>query len=241
MKVGDIMTQEVISVTPETGVADAAKLMLKERISGLPVITTGRVLLGIVTEGDFLRRTEVSTEKQRPHWLELIVSKGKLADEYARSHGHTVFDVMTHNVIVATEDMPLDAAVELMERKHVKRLPVVRRGKVVGILARANLLHALAASPPQLAQPSDDEAICRSLERELERQPWSARQFHFVVKDGVVDLWGFITNEQQRSAMRIAAENVPGVTAVRDHLLWFEPYSGIVVGLGPDDRHAILH
>ncbi|MGE4063242.1 MAG: CBS domain-containing protein [Rhodospirillaceae bacterium] len=241
MKVGDIMTQEVISVTPETSITDAAKIMLKERVSGLPVITAGRVLLGIVTEGDFLRRTEVNTEKQRPHWLELIVSQGKLADEYVRSHGRTVFDVMTHDVVVATEDMPLDAAVELMERKHVKRLPVVRGGKVVGILARANLLHALAASPPELAQRADDEAICRNLERAVDKQPWTARHFHFVVKDGVVDLWGFITNEHQRSAMRVAAENIPGVTAVRDHLLWFEPYSGIVVGLGPDDRHAILH
>jgi len=241
VKVGDVMTREVISVTPETSITDAAKIMLRERVSGLPVVTSAHSLLGIVTEGDFLRRAEVGTDKQRPHWLEFIVGQGKLAGEYARSHGRTIFDVMTHNVVVATEDMSLDAAVELMERKHVKRLPVVRGGKVVGILARANLLHALAASPPQLAQRSDDEAISRNLDRALDKQPWTARQFHFVVKDGVVDLWGFITNEHQRSAMRVAAENVPGVTAVRDHLLWFEPYSGIVVGLGPDDRNAIFH
>jgi len=240
MKVGDIMTQEVISVTPDTSLADAAKIMLKERVSGLPVITSSHVLLGIVTEGDFLRRSEINTEKRHPHWLEFIISYGKLADEYVHSHARTVFDVMTRDVVVATEDMPLDAAVELMERKHVKRLPVVREGRVVGIVARANLLHALAANAPPAARRSDDEAIRRDLERELDKQPWRARQFHFLVKDGVVDLWGFVMTEQQRAAMRVAAENIPGVTRVRDHLLEFEPYTGIVVGVGPDDRHAIL-
>lgn len=240
MKVGEVMTQEVISVTPDTSVADAAKLMLKERVSGLPVITSSGVLLGIVTEGDFLRRAEISTDKQRPHWLEFILSEGKLANEYVHSHARTVFDVMTRDVVVATEDMPLDAAVEIMERKHVKRLPVVRDGKVVGILARANLLHALAAGSPQAAGRNDDEVIRRTLQREIDKQPWNAHQFHFVVKDGVVDLWGFITSEQQRTAIRVAAENVPGVKRVRDQLLWFEPYTGIVVGAGPEDRPAVL-
>ncbi|MGE3476539.1 MAG: CBS domain-containing protein [Rhodospirillaceae bacterium] len=228
MKVADVMTQEVISVTPDTTVSDAAKLMLKEHVSGLPVITASRVLVGIVTEGDFLRRTETGTERRRPHWLEFILSQGTLAGEYVHSHARTVFDVMTRNVVVATEDMPLDAAVELMERKHVKRLPVVREGKVVGILARANLLHALAASPPKAVQRSGDDAIRQSLESEVKGQPWSARQFHFVVKDGVVDLWGFVTSEQQRAALRVAAENIAGVKEVRDHMFWFEPYSGVI-------------
>ncbi len=236
MKVGDVMTQEVISVAPDTSIADAAKLMLKERVSGLPVITSAGVLLGIVTEGDFLRRTEIGTEKHRPHWLEFILSQGRLANEYVHSHARAVFDVMTRDVVVTTEDMPLDVAVELMERKHVKRLPVVRDGKVVGILARANLLHALAAGPPRAAGHNDDEAIRRALEQEIERQPWNARQFHFVVKDGAIDLWGFITSEQQRTAIRVAAENIPGVKRVRDQMLWFEPYTGMVVSAVPDDR-----
>lgn len=241
MKVGDIMTQEVISVTPDTSVADAAKLMLKEQISGLPVLTASGILLGIVTEGDFLRRAETDTEKKRPQWLEFIAGQGKLADEYVRSHARTVSDVMTRDVFVVTEDMPLDAVVELMECKHVKRLPVVRSGKVVGMIARANLLHALAAGPPRSARRGDDEAIRHVLEHELDKRSWSARQFHIVVKDGVVDFWGFITNERQRDAIRVAAENVPGVKQVRDHLLCFEPYSGIVIGSSIDDRQPILH
>ncbi len=236
MKVGEIMTQEVISVTPETSVADAVRLMLEERISGLPVISSARALVGIVTEGDFLRRSELGTEKKRPHWLEFILSPGALASDYVHSHARTVSDIMTRDVVVATEDMPLDAAVELMERKHVKRMPVVRGRTVVGVISRANLLHALAAAPPRAAERNDDEAIRRNLEREIDKQPWNAHQFHFVVKDGVVDLWGFITSEQQRSAIRIAAENVPGVTQVRDQLLWFEPYSGFVVGPNANER-----
>lgn len=236
MKVSDIMTQEVISVTPDTSIAEAAKLMLKERVSGLPVITSSGTLLGIVTEGDFLRRAEITTDRKRPHWLEVIFNQEKLAKEYVRSHARAVFDVMTRDVVVATEEMPLDAAVELMERKHVKRLPVVCDGKVVGIIARANLLHALAASPPRADQRHDDEAIRRNLESELGKQPWNARQFHIVVKNGVVDLWGFIATEHQQAAIRVAAENVPGVTKVRNHLRLFEPYTGIVASIGSDRR-----
>lgn len=240
MNVGDVMTQEVISVSPDASVADAAKLMLKEHISGLPVITDSGVLLGIVTEGDFLRRSETATEKRRPRWLEFLLGEGRLAGEYVRSHTHKVSDVMTRNIVVATEEMPLDAAVELMENKHVKRLPVVRDGKVVGILARANLLHALAASPPQGARTAPDEGIRKALQQEIDKLHWAPRQFHFVVKDGVVDLWGFITSDRQRDAMRVAAENIPGVKRVRDHLLWFEPHTGIVVASGIDDR-TVLH
>jgi CBS domain-containing protein len=240
MKVSDVMTQEVISVHPDASVAEAAKLMLKEHISGLPVITPSGVLLGIVTEGDFLRRMENSTEKRRPRWIEFMLGEGKLAGEYVHSHSQKVFDVMTRDVAVATEEMPLDAAVELMEHKHIKRLPVVRDGKVVGILARANLLHALAASAPQASPGVADESIRKALQQEIGRLRWAPRQFHFVVKNGVVDLWGFITSDHQRNAMRVAAENIPGVTQVRDHLLWFEPHTGIIVAAGADDD-AILH
>lgn len=241
MKVGDVMTKEVISVAPGASVAEAAKLMLQERISGLPVISESSVLVGIVTEGDLLRRVETGTDKKRPRWLELIISPNVVAKEYVHSHSRSVFDVMTRNVHIATEDMPITTAVELMESERVKRLPVVREGRVVGIIARANLLHALTAGQPQPEVCPRDEAIRQTLEHELEKKPWSTRQFHFVVKDGIVNLWGFFSNEHQRDAIRVAAANTPGVKAVRDHMDWFEPYSGIIMSEGEDGRHAILH
>ena len=238
MKVGDVMTQEVISVTPETHVADAAKLMVSEHISGLPVITSSGALVGVVTEGDFLRRTEFGTERRRPRWLEFLLGVGTIANDYVLSHSQRVADVMTRGVVVATEEMLLDTAVHLMESKRVKLLPVLRDGKVVGILSRANLLHALASCVPSDRATSDVE-ISKALQSAIEKLRWVPRQFHFVVKDGVVDLWGIITYDQQRQALRVAAENIPGVRRVRDHLLWFEPHTGVIVESGPDDRTTL--
>jgi len=229
MRVGDVMTQEVFSVPPEGAISDAAKIMLKERISGLPVINAAHKLVGIVTEGDLLRRTETGTEKKRSHWLEFIVNPGTLAVEYVHSHGRKVGEVMTSDVVTATEDTALEQAVELMEQRHVKRLPVVRDGRVVGIIARANLLHALAAIPPDTKRRAEDKAIRDQIWAELCKQRWNAREGNIVVRDGVVDVWGYIDDERHRDAIRVAAENVPGVKKVRDHLIWIEPYVGPIL------------
>lgn len=241
MNVGSVMTQEVISVGPDTTVSEAATIMLQEHISGLPVVSAAHALLGIVTEGDFLRRAETGTEKKRPRWLEFFIGPNTLASEYVHSHARVVADVMTRDVAVATEEMPLDEVVDLMEKRNIKRLPVIRNGRVVGIVARANLLRALVASPPQAKQEAADRAIREQLERELARHSWNARQFHAVVKDGVVDLWGYITHERHRDAINLAAENVAGVKRVRDHLVWVEPCSGIVVSRGSEARQDVLH
>jgi CBS domain-containing protein len=231
MKTGDIMTQDVISVGPGATVKEAAEIMLREHISGLPVINDQRVLVGIITEGDLLRRTELGTQKQRPQWLEFMVSPGTLAREYVRSHARTVENVMTAAVRTVDEDTPLPDVVETMERFRVKRLPVMRAGRVVGIITRANLLHALAATPPS-ATTTADTLIRDEINRELVKQRWCPRQTHIVVRQGVVDLWGIILNETERRAIRIAAENVPGVKEVRDHMVWVEPHAGAVIGTG---------
>jgi len=240
MKVADIMTQEVVSVAPETTVSEAAKIMLKERISGLPVINAAHVLVGIVTEGDLLRRVESGTEKTRPHWLEFMANPATLASEYVHSHGRKVSEVMTTKVTAATEDMSLDSVVDLMEKCRVKRLPVLRDGRVVGIIARANLLHALAASPPSTTVNPDDKAIREQLWMELSKRRWNAQQGNIVVQDGVVDIWGFITDERHRDAIHVAAENVPGVKQVRDHLTWVEPCTGTVRDAGTGSRQDLL-
>jgi len=231
MLVADVMAHRVISVRPDTWVAEAVRLMLQNDISGLPVIDADGVLVGIVTEGDFLRRTEIGTERRRPHWLEFVVGAGRLAEDYVHSHGRTVAEVMTRDVVTVTEETPLDDAVELMERRHVKRLPVVRGERVVGIVSRANLLHALARLASE-AKPrtSDDAAIRDQLLAEVDKQPWAPRaSINVVVRDGIVDLWGVVLDNRERQALVVAAENVPGVKQVRDHLAWLEPYTGYVM------------
>lgn len=241
MNVGDIMTQEVISIGPEATVADAAKLMLREHVSGLPVIGASHTLLGIVTEGDLLRRIETGTAKNRPRWLEFFASAHTLASEYVHGHSRRVTEVMTPDVIVVSEDMALERVVDLMERYKIKRLPVMREGRVVGILARANLLRALSVSLPVSPIKAGDRTIRRQLEKELADRAWKPRLTQIMVRDGVIDIWGYVTDERHRNAVRVAAENIPGVVKVRDHIMWFEPFSGVVVASSEDTSVNLLH
>jgi CBS domain-containing protein len=231
MKVADVMTYRVISVTPEVSVLEAARLMLQAKISGLPVVTYSGDLVGIVTEGDFLRRGETGTAKRRPRWLEFFTSPGKLAEEYTRSHGNKVSEIMTPNPQTVTEDTSLKDAVELMERHHVKRLPVLRDGKPIGMVSRANLLRGLiglahSAKPAEAA----DWAIRDQFMAELKRQPWApVYAIDVSVRAGIVDLRGTILDERERKALIVAAENIPGVKEVRDHVALIEPRSGMLI------------
>lgn len=219
MRAGDIMTQEVVSIAPDATVAEAAALMVKEHISGLPVINGERDLVGIITEGDLLRRTETGTQPGKPRWLQVLFGKNHLAEEYVRSHSRRIEDLMTIDVAVATEETELKDVVEIMQRRQVNRVPIVRDRRVVGIVTRANLLYALTLhQPPPVAQ--EDRVIQQQIYEELNRHAWSARQMQLTVHRGVVDIWGLITDERQREAMRVAIENVPGVHKIRDHLLW---------------------
>jgi CBS domain-containing protein len=230
MKAGDIMTTKVVSVGPDASILEAMQSMLANRISGLPVITESGKLVGIVTEGDFLRRAETGTQRRRGRWLELFMSPGKLADEYVHTHGRKVFDVMTPDPVTITEDTPLEVVVSLLEDRRIKRLPVVRSGAVVGIVSRANLLHALASlAREQPGEEQTDAAIREQIYAELNRQRWIPKDFlNVVVRNGGVELWGTILDERERQAVRVAVENVPGVKHVADHLVWVEPMSGMV-------------
>ena len=234
MKVKDIMTWPVFSIAPESNVLPAVQLMLKQKISGLPVVDADGKLLGIVTEGDFLRRTETATERRRPRWLQFLVGPGRLADEYVHTHTRKIADVMTTEPITVNEDTPIEQVVHLMEKHRIKRLPVVRDRQLVGIVSRANLLHALASLAPSApAATASDETIRKSLLAELERQKWAPVGFlNVVVRDGIVQLWGTITDERERQALVVAAQNIPGVKNVQDHLVWVEPMSGVVIGAG---------
>jgi CBS-domain-containing membrane protein len=231
MNVGDVMTTHVLSVPPDASVAVAAQLMLQKRISGLPVINDHGNLEGIVTEGDFLRRAETDTGRRRPKWIEFFMGPGRLADEYVRFSGRKVSNVMTHEVQTVPPDTPLEQVVRLMERHNIKRVPVVEKGKVIGIVTRANLLHAVAGFGGEIAPVAPEDAAIRDrLLAVLKDQPWTpVTAIHVTVSNGVVQLSGVITDERQRQALRVAAENIPGVKGVEDTIAWVEPVSGVVV------------
>jgi len=231
MKASDVMTSDVVSIAPDATILEAARLMLQHRISGLPVIAASGTLVGMVTEGDFLRRSETGTQRKRGRLLEFLLGPGRLADEYVHASGRKVDEVMTGEVHTVEEDAPLEKVVHLMERHRIKRIPVVRNGKVVGIVTRANLMRAVAAlALAARPVPASDAAIRERLIADLKSQSWApCAAIDVAVTDGVVKLTGSLTDERERQALRIAAENIPGVRKVEDHLIWVEPYSGMVI------------
>ena len=227
MRVKDVMTPKVISVGADETVVNAARLMLRHQISGLPVIDKEGELVGIVTEGDFLRRGELGTQRRRSKWLEFVLGPGKLAQEYVQASSKKVEDVMTPDPRTIGEDESLETVVDMMERHRIKRIPVTRGGRVVGIISRANLMHALAslardANPPTV----DDSTIRDSIMATIARQDW-APHVNVIVKDGVAELYGVVTDDRERQGLVVAAETVPGVKRVVDHLVWVEPISGM--------------
>ena len=231
MKAKDVMTSPVVSIEPDASIWQAVRIMLQRHISGLPVIDQKGALVGIVTEGDFLRRAETGTQRRRPRWLEYLIGPGRLADEYTRAHGRKVSEIMTADPLRISEDTPLDEIVRLMEKRQIKRLPVVRDQQVVGIVSRANLVHALASVARDIRPTSPgDQAIRDRILAELASQSWAPIALvDVIVKDGVVELWGMITDERERKAIVVAAENAPGVKAVNDHLAWVDAISGMVL------------
>jgi CBS domain-containing protein len=227
MQARDVMTSPVVTVHPDARVEEIARLLLERRISGVPVVDADGRLVGIVTEGDLMRRPELGTERHRGWWLRLFGDERERAEAYARAHGSRAEEVMTRNVITVAEEAPLSEIARILEEHHIKRVPVVRDGKVVGIVSRANLLHGLAARPaptPPEGRP-DDRAIRDEVLRMLQRDGWTAQgPLNVVVTDGVVELWGLVRSEEERVAIRVAAERVPGVVAVKDNLGTVRPW-----------------
>ena len=238
MRATDIMTRDVITVGRDTTVAQAIRLMLDHRVSGLPVLDSDGKVVGILTEGDLLRRIETGTERHRPRWLEILMGPGRMATEYVRSHGRKVDEIMTRDLISAMQDTAIEEIVELMERRHIKRIPILQDELLVGIVSRADLLRAVAqALEEQPSQICGDEEIRERILAELAKAAWVPRDgFEIVVENGIVELNGVILEEKEREALRVAAENVPGVRAVEDHLVWIEPVSGTVINSPTEER-----
>jgi CBS domain-containing protein len=222
MRVSDVMTKRVISITPEATILEAIKIMLKNHISGMPVIDGKGQLVGIVTEGDFLHRSETGTERSRSRWLDALFGPSEAAKDFVHSHGLKVKQVMSRNPVTVRENTPLDEVVHLMENRNIRRLPVMRSGKVVGIVSRANLMHGLVSvhrGAP--ASAKTDAAIRDRILAKIDKQDWAyTATVDVVVRNGIADLWGTITDLAQREALKVLVENTPGVTRVEDHLRW---------------------
>jgi CBS domain-containing protein len=220
MKARDVMVFPVITVKPSASIREAAALMLERHISALPVVDAQDRLVGMLSEGDLIRRVETGTERRRSWWLRLFTSEAGEAAEYAKTHARRVEDVMTRNVIGAGPDTPLHEVATLLEKHAIKRVPILQDGHLVGILSRANLVQALATARQGEEVHATDSEIRERILAELRGQPWADTSLmNVTVKDGVVELWGLIRSEPEKRAMRVAAESVAGVRAVNNHLV----------------------
>ncbi len=222
MKAADVMVTNVITVTPDQSVQEVAEILLTKRISGLPVVDADGKLVGIVSEGDLMRRVETGTARERSWWLRLLMGREGLAQEYIRQNANRVGDVMTRSVITAEPDTPLPEVAGLLERNRIKRVPIVKDGKLVGILSRANLLQALASLRKEITieKPAADTDVRARVMESLNAEPWGQNALlNVTVRDGTVDLWGIVDTPAEKRALRIAAEKTPGVREVNDNVV----------------------
>lgn len=224
MRAHQIMTRNAITVLPETPILEAAHKMLENHVSGLPVLDASGKLVGVVSESDFLRRWEIGTQQKRARWLQHFLSPAHSANDFIHERGRKVEDVMSRDVVVADEDTPLDELVHLMEKNGIKRLPVLRGDKLVGIITRANLLQAVASMAREIPDPTaDDERIRDRIIRALDATDFRPTGLQVAVRNGVVHLHGLIINDDSaRRAAIVAAENTAGVKEVHDHLCFID-------------------
>jgi CBS domain-containing protein len=240
MRAHQIMTRPVITVTPDTTMVEAANLMLQKHLSGLPVVDATGKLVGMISEGDFIRRSEIGTQRKRGRFLKFILGPGTAASDFVQEHGRRVSEIMTSEPLITVgEETSLEQIVELMERNSIKRIPVIRDDKVVGIVSRSNLLQAVASLARDVPDPTaDDDHIRNRVIDTLAKQEWCPFGLSVVVRDGIVHLSGVITEERARQAAVVAAENVTGVKKVHDHLCWVDTMSGMYLNSPEDEGYA---
>ena len=225
MRTNQIMTRNVVVIAAEYSVYDAAEILLNSCISAAPVVDADGKMIGIVSEADLMHRPEIGTVPGKSWLQRLLADNTAMAKEFVRSHSHRVTDVMTKNVIFADESATVQEIVALMQQHHVKRIPILRDGKIVGIVSRGNVLQGLLArEPSSLNSKTDDEALRTAVTATLSKRGWaSAPTSNVVAQNGVIHLWGCVDNDTIKKAYEIAAENVHGVRRVRNHMMVIPP------------------
>jgi CBS domain-containing protein len=220
MQARDVMVSPVITVERIATVRDVAKVLLEKRISAVPVVDNVGKVVGIVTESDLMHRAEAGTERPYSWWVHFLAGDATIAADYVKSHAAKVEDVMTPDVVTATPETPLHEIAALLEERQIRRVPIVNKdGSLVGIVSRANLIQVVASARPKLEMTLPDSTIRQKLLDELKKQSWAhTHNLGVTVTNGIVDLWGYAESSDQRKAIRLVAEGIPGVTVVNDHL-----------------------
>ena len=228
MNASDVMVRNVITIGPKAPVSEAAKLLIENDISAVPVIDEQGDVVGILSEADLMRREEIGTEKKHYGWLEAVLPAAMLAEEFAHSHGIKVEEVMSKHVVSAKADTPLAEIANLLERNRIKRVPIIEQGKIVGIVSRANLVQALASASSTLRKTADaDRAIRLEILSRLANQSWTDfGERNIIVVDGEVHIWGLVGSPEERTALTALIESVPGVIGVgsRSVLRFFDAF-----------------
>ena len=221
MKAADVMVTNVITVNANATIGEVAATLLNNHISAAPVVDEKGGLVGIVSEGDLMRRPEIGTTRRHSWWLELISTGWASANEYIKSHSGKVADVMTRNVVTAKPDTPLGEIAGLLERNRIKRVPIVEEGKLVGLVSRANILQALASATKKLPSLAsvDDLELRKKVASRIASEPWRPAMLTITVQDGTVDLWGLVQSVEEKKAAQLAAETTPGVRAVVNNII----------------------
>ncbi len=221
MKARDVMVSPVITVKPNATVKEVAGLLLRHRVSALPVVDDAGKVIGMISEGDLMRRADLGTERHRAWWLAaLFAEEAALAAEYVKAHSRKVVDIMSKRVIAASPDTPLNEIAGLLERHSIKRVPIIENGALVGIVSRANLIQALAADRKGLDIPIPDATLRDKIMEHLRAQPWAhTTLLNVTVNEGIVNIWGITQSEAEKTALRVAAETMPGVRAVNNNVI----------------------
>jgi CBS domain-containing protein len=226
------MTPKLLGVPESATLWEALNLMVSNRISALIVFDEIGAPVGVLSEGDLMRRAELGCEKKRPRWLDFLAGGGRSARDYARSHGRRVHEIMTRGLLTVDAGAELNEAIDIMIEKRVRRLVVMKGSEPVGVLSRSDIVRALMSALPPQNEIRTDSDLQTAIDMELQRHAWApVKSVRVLVDDGVATLEGAIPDDSLREGLKVLVENVPGVKGVHDHLAWIEPNSGLYMGM----------
>jgi CBS-domain-containing membrane protein len=220
MKARDVMTQTVITVSPETSIREIATILSDKHFSGLPVVSDDGKILGIVSESDLLHRAELGTERRRKWWFRMFGDTNTLARDFAKAHGLKAKDVMSRHVISVGDEAELRDVAEILDSHCIKRVPVIQGGKLIGLVTRGDLVRALSRFEGSGAGAVDNAGLHKLLRGRIREQPWLNKNFvNLSVDNGVVELWGYVDSVDEHNALRVLVEETSGVKRVDDNIM----------------------